>query len=110
MSRCQTEIHSGEKSIYGFLKKFINLKTTANANANQVEKREKKSRLIGLLRELGGAKTLVFLRFGQMQLGVEIIESHFLFFSRTKHKTQKLAEQLYRFISDKTNIGNQFTD
>ena len=31
----------------------------------QVEKREKKARLIGLLRELGGAKTLVFLRFAQ---------------------------------------------
>ena len=30
---------------------------------NQVEKRDKKARLIGLLRELGGAKTLVFLRY-----------------------------------------------
>ena len=28
----------------------------------QVERRDKKSRLISLLRELGGSKTLVFLR------------------------------------------------
>ena len=33
-----------------------------NNNDNQVEKRDKKSQLIKLLRDLGGSKTLVFLR------------------------------------------------
>ena len=51
---------------------------------NQVEKRDKKARLIGLLRELGGAKTLVFLRF-----------SH----KNTKTQTNKVL---------KTWIGNKF--
>ena len=34
----------------------------SNNNDNQVEKRDKKSQLIKLLRDLGGSKTLVFLR------------------------------------------------
>ena len=60
----------------------------------QVEKREKKARLIGLLRELGGAKTLVFLRFAQKYR--KMVSDVNLNLCRTKHKTQKLAEQLYR--------------
>ena len=43
-----------------------------NDDDNQVEKRDKKARLIGLLRELGGAKTLVFLRYLHKNTNIQI--------------------------------------
>ena len=59
ITRTTTEKNRKHKNINTKVQKHI---IKSNNNDNQVEKRDKKSQLIKLLRDLGGSKTLVFLR------------------------------------------------
>ena len=70
----------------------------------QVPGKEKKRRTVQLLQELIGQKTLIFLRCSNEILSLDFEKKYFWStekkltsdFDRTKHKAQKLCEQLGR--------------